>query len=78
MKHNVGLGDAMVRWSLAAVFFVLAVVFNASPMIALVSAFLALVMAATALTNVCPIYSVLGIDTARREPASHTKETAAH
>lgn len=74
MKRNVGLGDAIIRWALAAGFFVLAAVFNSSPLIALVSALLALIMAGTALTGVCPLYSGLGINTARREPAPHSNE----
>ncbi len=61
MHTNVGAKDARVRWSLAAVFFAVAIAFNASPVITLVAALAALLMAGTALTRSCPVYRVLGI-----------------
>jgi hypothetical protein len=65
MKANVGSVDATIRWTLAIIFFGLAIAFNSAPAIALVTALLALVMAGTALTKVCPLYTALGLDTAR-------------
>lgn len=78
MKTNVGSTDAFIRWVLAAVFVAVAVAFNASPIIALVAALLALVMAGTALTRVCPLYSLFGFDSSQRSPPSDAKTTPAH
>lgn len=78
MKANVGGTDAIIRWALAIIFFGLAIAFNSAPAIALVTALLALVMAATALTKVCPIYNVLGVDTARHERPGEPREKPAH
>lgn len=74
MKANVGSLDATIRWTLAIIFLGLAVAFNSAPVIALVTALLALVMAATALTKVCPLYTALGIDTARHETPDSRQE----
>lgn len=74
MKANVGSLDATIRWTFAIVFFGMAIAFNSAPAIALVTALLALVMAGTALTKVCPLYTVLGLDTARHETPGSRQE----
>lgn len=66
-RRNVGSADAVVRWILAALFYVAALVWNHIPWLALLSALLALVMAGTALTRVCPVYRLLGISTCKPE-----------
>lgn len=78
MRANVGGTDAIIRWALAIIFFGLAIAFNSAPVIALVAALLALVMAATALTKVCPLYTALGIDTARHVTPGGPRETPVH
>ena len=77
MKPNVGSADATIRWTLAIIFFGLAIAFNSAPLIALVTALLALIMAATALTKVCPLYTALGFDTARHVTPGEPKEKPA-
>ncbi len=74
-KANVGSADAVVRWILAALFYIAALVWNHIPWLALLSALLALVMAATALTRVCPIYRLLGLSTCKRD-GGETHETS--
>jgi hypothetical protein len=64
-KPNVGSADAVVRWILAALFFIAALVWNHIPAVALLSAVLALAMAGTALTRVCPVYRLLGLSTCK-------------
>ncbi len=66
-RRNVGSADAVVRWILAALFYIAALVWNHIPWLALLSALLALVMAGTALTRVCPVYRLLGIRTCKPE-----------
>lgn len=78
MKPNVGSVDATIRWALAIIFFGLGVAFNSAPAIALVTALLALVMAGTALTKVCPLYTALGIDTARPVTPGEPREKTVH
>ena len=70
MEQNVGRADAWVRWMLAAVLFVASVVFNADAWLSLGSATATLVMVATALTRRCPLYTLLGLTTCPRQPAS--------
>lgn len=78
MKANVGSADATIRWALAIIFFGLGVAFNSAPVVALVTALLALVMAATALTKVCPLYTLLDIDTTRPATPGEAREKPVH
>ncbi|GBD31809.1 MAG: hypothetical protein KatS3mg081_1559 [Gemmatimonadales bacterium] len=72
-RANVGSADALVRWILAAAFFVAAIVWNHIPLVALLAALIALVMAGTALTRVCPIYRLLGVSTCKLDETKGPK-----
>lgn len=64
MLINVGPVDARIRGALAVITLVVAALLNHMPVLSLTLAVVALVLMGTALTKYCPIYRVLGIDTA--------------
>ncbi len=64
MLVNVGPVDARIRGALAVIALVVAALLNHMPVLSLTLAVVALVLMGTALTKYCPIYRVLGIDTA--------------
>jgi hypothetical protein len=69
MKHNVSILDGAIRWVLAAMFLTASLTLPGQSLLALLAAVVGLVLIATALQRTCPIYSLLGISTCRREPA---------
>jgi hypothetical protein len=64
MRTNVGTTDAIIRASLAVGFFVAALLLlDGYAVVSLIAAVIAVVLGMTALFGVCPLYSLLGINT---------------
>jgi DUF2892 family protein len=63
-SQNVGNMDAALRGLLGLVVLGLAASLNDRPFLAIGAALIALVLFGTALTRVCPLYAVLGLNTA--------------
>ena len=65
---NVGAMDAGLRALLAVVLLGISASFNNRPLLALGAGLIALVFIGTALFRMCPLYTLLGIDTCARRP----------
>ncbi|HEX9579819.1 MAG TPA: DUF2892 domain-containing protein [Gemmatimonadales bacterium] len=78
MRNNVGRLDAAIRWTLAAVFFAVAIMFRDVTVVTFGSALVALVLAGTAATRSCPLYAVLGLRTDHAEDGPQKGEGHAH
>jgi hypothetical protein len=63
---NVGATDAGIRALLGVILLAVSSAFNNRPLLALGAAVIALVFIGTALFRVCPLYTLLRIDTSRR------------
>jgi hypothetical protein len=63
--HNVGNVDAALRGMLGIVMLGVAASLNTRPFLAIGAAVIALMFFGTALTRVCPVYALLGINTTR-------------
>ena len=63
---NVGTTDAGIRALLGVVLLGVSSSFSTRPLLALGAAVIALVFIGTALFRVCPLYTLLRIDTSRR------------
>lgn len=67
MKKNVGSIDKMIRIALAVVIAVLYFTKMISGTTALILGVLAIVFAATAFLNFCPLYTIFGMNTNKKE-----------
>jgi hypothetical protein len=65
---NVGATDAGLRALLGVVLLSISASFNNRPLLALGAGLIALVFIGTALFRMCPLYTLLGIDTCSRRP----------
>lgn len=65
---NVGATDAGLRALLGVVLLGISASFNNRPLLALGAGLIALVFIGTALFRMCPLYTLLGIDTCARRP----------
>ena len=65
---NVGATDAGLRALLGVVLLGISASFNNRPLLALGAGLIALVFIGTALFRMCPLYTLLGIDTCSRRP----------
>lgn len=65
MKKNVGKTDMIVRLVLAAI--LVALYFVVGKVLALIFIILAIILALTAVTGVCPLYYILGVNTLEKE-----------
>lgn len=65
---NVGATDAGLRALLGVVLLGISASFNNRPLVALGAGLIALVLIGTALFRMCPLYTLLGIDTCSRRP----------
>ncbi|HET8712361.1 MAG TPA: DUF2892 domain-containing protein [Gemmatimonadales bacterium] len=63
--RNVGWRDAGLRGFLGLTLLIVSAVFQNRPFIALGIGFIALICFGTALFGVCPLYTLLGLNTAR-------------
>jgi hypothetical protein len=63
--RNVGWRDAGLRGFLGLTFLILSAVFQDRPFIALGIGFFALILFGTALFGVCPLYTLLRLNTTR-------------
>lgn len=63
-SRNVGWRDAGVRGFVGIVLLILSATFGDHPLVALGIGFIALILIGTALFGMCPIYTLLGINTA--------------
>lgn len=70
-SQNVGNLDAALRGMLGLVMLGIAASLNSRPFLAIGAALIALVLFGTALTRACPLYAVLGINTAHPESKPH-------
>ncbi len=67
MKKTVGTLDAVVRAVLAAAVGVLYFTGYLSGITALISAILVIILLVTAITGFCPLYSLIGFSTRKKE-----------
>lgn len=65
-SRNVGWRDAGIRGFVGLALLILAGILGARPLVALGIGFIALIFLGTALFGMCPIYTLLGINTAAR------------
>lgn len=65
-SRNVGWCDAGIRGFVGLALLILAGILGARPLVALGIGFIALIFLGTALFGICPIYTLLGINTAAR------------
>jgi len=65
---NVGATDAGLRALLGVVLLGISASFNNRPLLALGAGLITLVFIGTALFRMCPLYTLLGIDTCARRP----------
>ena len=65
---NVGATDAGLRALLGVVLLGISASFSNRPLLALGAGLIALVFIGTALFRMCPLYTLLGIDTCSRRP----------
>jgi hypothetical protein len=65
---NVGATDAGLRALFGVVLLGISASFNNRPLLALGAGMMALVLIGTALFRICPLYTLLGIDTCSRRP----------
>jgi hypothetical protein len=68
---NVGAMDAGIRALLGVVWLAASASFNNRPLLALGAGLIAMVFIGTALFRMCPLYTILGIDTCRRSTQLH-------
>lgn len=68
VTKNVGGTDAGIRALLGIVLLGVSASFNERPLLAVGAGLVALVFLGTALFRVCPLYTLLGINTCPREP----------
>lgn len=66
---NVGATDAGIRALLGVILLAVSSAFNSRPLLALGAGVLALVLIGTGLFRICPLYTMLGVDTNRRSAA---------
>jgi NhaP-type Na+/H+ or K+/H+ antiporter len=71
VTNNVGALDSGIRAMLGVAFLVLAASFTDRPLLALGAGFVAIVFMATALLRMCPLYTVLRINTCPRRAQPH-------
>jgi hypothetical protein len=70
MKKTVGTADAVARVILAAVIAGLYFLGKISGGVAVAAGILAAILVLTAVTGYCPLFSMLGISTRKREPGT--------
>lgn len=68
---NVGATDAGLRALLGVVLLGISASFNNRPLLALGAGLIALVFIGTALFRMCPLYTLLGINTCTRDTQPH-------
>ena len=68
---NVGATDSGLRALLGVVLLGISASINDRPLLALGAGLMALVFIGTALFRVCPLYTLLGIDTCPRDAQPH-------
>ncbi len=68
---NVGATDSGLRALLGVVLLGISASINDRPLLALGAGLIALVFIGTALFRVCPLYTLLGIDTCPRDAQPH-------
>ena len=66
VTHNVGWVDAGLRALLGATLLGISAAYNQRPLVAVGTGFLALILLGTALFRVCPLYTLFGGTTLRR------------
>lgn len=66
MKKNIGQPDKIIRLLLAAVLAILVIAQVITGTLAILGMVVAAVLAATALVNVCPLYAMVGLSTAKK------------
>jgi len=71
VTKNVGTTDAAIRALLGLALLGVAASFNHRPLLALGAGLVALVFIGTALFRMCPLYTLLGIDTCPRDAQPH-------
>ena len=71
MIKNVGATDAGIRALLGVVLLVVSSSFNNRPLLALGAGVLALMLIGTGLFRICPLYTMLGVDTCPRDAQPH-------
>lgn len=71
LSKNVGTTDAGIRAVLGLALLGVAASFNARPLLALGAGLVALVFIGTALFRMCPLYTLLGINTCPRDAQPH-------
>ncbi len=67
MKKNVGIIDKVIRWLLVAAVIVLYITNIISGTAGIVLLVVAGILAVTSIFGVCPLYMVLGINTAKKK-----------
>lgn len=67
LTKNVGPMDAGVRALLGATLLGVAAAYNDRPLLALGAGFVALLLIGTALFHICPLYTLLGVNTLPRD-----------
>jgi len=70
---NVGATDSGLRALLGVVLLGISASINDRPLLALGAGLMALVFIGTALFRVCPLYTLLGIDTCPRDAQPHSR-----
>ena len=65
-SRNVGWRDAGIRAFIGLALLIISASFQARPLVALGIGFMALIFLGTALFGVCPLYTLLRINTARK------------
>jgi len=71
ITKNVGATDAGLRALLGVVLLGISASFNNRPLLALGAGLIALVFIGTALFRMCPLYTLLGINTCPRDTQPH-------
>ena len=71
MIKNMGATDSGLRALAGVVLLGISTSFNDRPLLALGAGLIAMVLIGTALFRVCPLYTVLRIDTCSRDPQPH-------
>ena len=67
MKANIGSNDKLVRLGLAIVLIVLFYKEILSETLGIVALIVALILTITSLINFCPLYKLLGLNTAKKK-----------
>ena len=68
---KIGAMDYGLRALLGVVLLGISTAYNQRPLLALGAGLIALLLIGTALFRVCPLYTLLRIDTCRRDPQTH-------